>query len=89
MKLKELSDWAQEGLSKNNHAIMEQGVAEKEVHKVRSYLRMIIDKCTKIIANTTQNDNYLKDIQEYLNYLSKMKLNIPSDKKDGNEQKKG
>lgn len=51
--------------------------------KQNSYLEMIIIKAERIIKNTSQNDGYLNDIEQYIKDLMRYGVNLRPSAKEG------
>ena len=81
MNLKELDLWVKESLAKDNRAFINDKVKESVIHKVRSHLKSLQALIDLVTKNTVKNNQYMNQIEQDLEYLTKWDY-PPPHKKD-------
>lgn len=84
MNLAELKIWATKNLGideRDNQHLINDGVNPNEIHKVRCCLRSIVDRIERISMNSSENNKWMIDIEDFTQQLTVAKVKMPEVKK--------
>ena len=86
MNLIDLKTWAQDVYAKDNRQLMDSGVKEKSLAKIRPHLKGIIERCDIVNSTTKKNNELMADIEKFLKYLSEWGLPMKEAKSESKEE---
>ena len=80
MNLNALRDWARLNYQKKDQVLINEGVTDKKVSKVKANLKMIVERVDIISPTTARNNRYIQDVEEAIKDLAKWGLKLPDAK---------
>jgi hypothetical protein len=82
MNLISLREWARLNYQKKDQLLINEGVTDKKVSKVKANLKMIVERVDIISPTTARNNRYIQDVEEAIKDLAKWGLKLPEAQKE-------
>lgn len=82
MNLKDLKEWAEQQYVLDNAQLMQRGVKDRFVSKIKPHLKSVIDKASEVLASTERNNRTIGLIEDDVKNLGAWGLAVKEAKKE-------